>query len=262
MGESPEREFFQTTSHTPALPFPFLSSHPLSTRLLPAFSSGTPIPYAWVNLRRGVLPDDVTHTCTAGAGTLLLEFSALSNLSGIPIFQCSVTEGPAGSHTHVLGDLSLLRCGHCWRRPKPDDVTHTCNAGAGTLLLEFSVLSNLSGIPIFQGHKPHVHCWCRHAAAGVHCAVEPVRHSHRPVETCQLNRYNYLEARTGKARTGEACTGEARTGEACTGEARTGEACTGEARTGEACTGEARTGEARTGEARTGETRTGKTCSG
>ncbi|CAI5526972.1 unnamed protein product, partial [Closterium sp. Naga37s-1] len=59
----------------------------LGFRLLPAFSSGTPIPYAWVNLRRGVLPDDVTHTCTAGAGTLLLEFSALSNLSGIPIFQ-------------------------------------------------------------------------------------------------------------------------------------------------------------------------------
>ncbi|CAI5521117.1 unnamed protein product [Closterium sp. Naga37s-1] len=59
----------------------------LGFRLLPAFSSGTPIPYAWVNLRRGVLPDDVTHTCTAGAGTLLLEFTALSNLSGIPIFQ-------------------------------------------------------------------------------------------------------------------------------------------------------------------------------
>ncbi|CAI5961690.1 unnamed protein product [Closterium sp. NIES-65] len=85
----------------------------LGFRLLPAFSSGTPIPYAWVNLRRGVLPDDVTHTCTAGAGTLLLEFSALSNISGIPIFQ---------SHT----------------------------AGAGTLLLEFSALSNLSGIPIFH----------------------------------------------------------------------------------------------------------------
>ncbi|GJP31321.1 hypothetical protein CLOM_g11871 [Closterium sp. NIES-68] len=59
----------------------------LGFRLLPAFSSGTPIPYAWVNLRRGVLPDEVTHTCTAGAGTLLLEFSVLSNLSGIPIFQ-------------------------------------------------------------------------------------------------------------------------------------------------------------------------------
>ncbi|CAI5970878.1 unnamed protein product [Closterium sp. NIES-64] len=108
----------------------------LGFRLLPAFSSGTPIPYAWVNLRRGVLPDDVTHTCTAGAGTLLLEFSALSNISGIPIFQVR-------SHTpHMKTELNA--------RENWIPVSQSHTAGAGTLLLEFSALSNLSGIPIFH----------------------------------------------------------------------------------------------------------------
>ncbi|CAI5988840.1 unnamed protein product, partial [Closterium sp. NIES-64] len=108
----------------------------LGFRLLPAFSSGTPIPYAWVNLRRGVLPDDVTHTCTAGAGTLLLEFSALSNISGIPIFQVR-------SHTpHMKTELNA--------RENWIPVSQSHTAGAGSVLLEFSALSNLSGIPIFH----------------------------------------------------------------------------------------------------------------
>ena len=61
----------------------------LATRLLPAFDqSKTGIPFPRVNLRSGV-PKDCegsewcsAHTCTAGAGSLLLEFGILSRLTG------------------------------------------------------------------------------------------------------------------------------------------------------------------------------------
>lgn len=53
----------------------------LAKRLLPAFSkSKSDVPLAWVNLRHGVPRREVRHTCTAGAGTLLLEFTALQRL--------------------------------------------------------------------------------------------------------------------------------------------------------------------------------------
>jgi mannosidase alpha-like ER degradation enhancer 1 len=50
----------------------------LGYRLLPAFKTNTGLPYAWINLKHGVLKDEVLDSCTAGAGTLLLEFGALS----------------------------------------------------------------------------------------------------------------------------------------------------------------------------------------
>jgi mannosidase alpha-like ER degradation enhancer 1 len=62
----------------------------LGRRLLPAFDNptarrpgpGQGLPYAWVHLQRGLLPGEVTETCTAVAGTLLLEFGLLSHLTG------------------------------------------------------------------------------------------------------------------------------------------------------------------------------------
>jgi hypothetical protein len=43
-------------------------AHDLGRRLLPAFTaSNTAIPYAWVNLRHGVVPGETRETCTAGA---------------------------------------------------------------------------------------------------------------------------------------------------------------------------------------------------
>ena len=58
----------------------------LGHRLLPAFDTASKIPLAWVNLRTGVPPNEVRHTCTAGAGTLLLEFTLLSRLTVLPLF--------------------------------------------------------------------------------------------------------------------------------------------------------------------------------
>lgn len=57
----------------------------LGLRLLPAFLTKTGIPYSRVNLRNGTISTEA-RTCLAGAGTLALEFSTLSNLTGYPIF--------------------------------------------------------------------------------------------------------------------------------------------------------------------------------
>ena len=62
-------------------------AHDLGRRLLPAFQTPTGIPIARINLRRGVLPGESSETCSAGAGSLLLEFAALSRLTGEPVFE-------------------------------------------------------------------------------------------------------------------------------------------------------------------------------
>ncbi|KAL8690852.1 MAG: hypothetical protein Q9218_003802 [Villophora microphyllina] len=81
----------------------------LGNRLLPAFHTDTGIPYPRVNLRHGIpfysesplhrdaengmchkIPQrsqEVTETCSAGAGSLLLEFTTLSRLTGDPQFE-------------------------------------------------------------------------------------------------------------------------------------------------------------------------------
>uniref|UniRef100_A0A2M3YZG3 alpha-1,2-Mannosidase n=1 Tax=Anopheles braziliensis TaxID=58242 RepID=A0A2M3YZG3_9DIPT len=62
----------------------------LGYRLLPAFNTSTGIPHARVNLKHGMKVEALRHsreTCTACAGTILLEFAALSRLSGEPIFE-------------------------------------------------------------------------------------------------------------------------------------------------------------------------------
>eukprot|EP00912_Choanoflagellata_sp_UC4_P000085 UC4_evm3s59 len=66
----------------------------LGDRLLPAFTeTATGIPHPRVNLRHGLVsrraglpPTAYNQTCTAGAGTLLLEFGLLSSLTGDPIY--------------------------------------------------------------------------------------------------------------------------------------------------------------------------------
>ncbi|RKF56028.1 ER degradation-enhancing alpha-mannosidase-like protein 1 [Golovinomyces cichoracearum] len=70
----------------------------LGERLLPAFYTSTGIPYPRVNLRHGIPfylnsplhkfpkkvldgPEEITETCSAGAGSLVLEFTVLSRLT-------------------------------------------------------------------------------------------------------------------------------------------------------------------------------------
>lgn len=54
----------------------------LGDRLLPAFSTPTGLPYGSINLMHGVASNESVETCTAGVGTFLLEFGALSRLTG------------------------------------------------------------------------------------------------------------------------------------------------------------------------------------
>ncbi|KAI6951422.1 glycoside hydrolase family 47 protein [Hortaea werneckii] len=75
-------------------------AHDLASRLLPAFNTATGLPYPRVNLRHGIPfyqdaeagvcrldgtstdPREITENCAAGAGSLVLEFTTLSRLTG------------------------------------------------------------------------------------------------------------------------------------------------------------------------------------
>uniref|UniRef100_A0A224X743 alpha-1,2-Mannosidase n=1 Tax=Panstrongylus lignarius TaxID=156445 RepID=A0A224X743_9HEMI len=62
----------------------------LGYRLLPAFNTTTGIPHARVNLKNGMKSPSLwssRETCTACAGTMILEMAALSRLTGDPIFE-------------------------------------------------------------------------------------------------------------------------------------------------------------------------------
>ena len=54
----------------------------VAERLLPAFDTPTGLPYGTVNLRHGVPPAESKLTSLAGAGSHLIEFTALSRLTG------------------------------------------------------------------------------------------------------------------------------------------------------------------------------------
>lgn len=50
----------------------------LGDRMMKAFTSDSPLPYAWINLKHGLEPGETREQCTAGIGTLILEFGLLS----------------------------------------------------------------------------------------------------------------------------------------------------------------------------------------
>jgi len=75
-------------------------AHDLGDRLLPAFDkTETGIPLPRVNLKTGVPEDGRTTTCTAGGGSLLLEFCLLSRLVGDPIYEIYARRAARGLFT-------------------------------------------------------------------------------------------------------------------------------------------------------------------
>lgn len=107
----------------------------LANRLLPAFHTPTGLPYPRVNLRHGVpfyansplnsdpehgqcakdkdptdKPPEVTETCTAGAGSLVLEFSTLSRLTGDPTYE-RVAKAAFWAVWHRRSSIGLLGAG-------------------------------------------------------------------------------------------------------------------------------------------------------
>lgn len=80
----------------------------LADRLMPAFqNTKTGIPFPRVNLKRGVPPTETTETCTAGAGSLILEFGILSRLTGDLSYE-QVAKRALKSVWHRRSNLNLL----------------------------------------------------------------------------------------------------------------------------------------------------------
>ncbi|KAL3575274.1 hypothetical protein D5086_023375 [Populus alba] len=59
----------------------------LGQRFLPAFDTPTGLPYAWINLKYGLMKNETTETSTSGCGSLILEMGALSRLTGDPKYE-------------------------------------------------------------------------------------------------------------------------------------------------------------------------------
>lgn len=61
----------------------------LGQRFLRAFDTPTGLPYAWINLKHGVMENETTETSTSGCGSLILEMGALSRLTGNPEYEAA-----------------------------------------------------------------------------------------------------------------------------------------------------------------------------
>ncbi|EQC34256.1 hypothetical protein SDRG_08458 [Saprolegnia diclina VS20] len=112
-------------------------------RLLPAFDTPTGIPRHRINLKYGVPRGTTAETCPAAAGSLLLEMSLLSRLSGISTFEKCAKNAvlelwERRSELHLLGSTINVETGS-WVH------THT-GIGAGLdsfyeYLMKYYVLS-------------------------------------------------------------------------------------------------------------------------
>lgn len=78
----------------------------LADRLLPAFDTPTGLPLPWVNLRHGRIPHESRETCTACAGSLLLEFGSLSRMTGEPKYEAAA----ARAMERLFGAGGRFRC--------------------------------------------------------------------------------------------------------------------------------------------------------
>lgn len=107
-------------------------AYDLGQRLLPAFWTPTGIPYPRVNLRDGIPfyvnsprgsqptagqcsseqqgPQEITETCSAGAGSLVLEFTVLSRLTGDSRFE-DLAKRAFWAIWHRRSDIDLIGAG-------------------------------------------------------------------------------------------------------------------------------------------------------
>lgn len=80
----------------------------LANRLLPAFDTRTGLPLSWVNLRHGVVANDTRITCTACAGTLTLEFAALSAATGNATYRRAAKKAAAAIASRASPSTGLV----------------------------------------------------------------------------------------------------------------------------------------------------------
>ena len=88
----------------------------LGERLLLAFHTPTGIPYGTVNLRHGVPKGETPVASLAGAGSLALEFTMLSHLSGLPEYGIAAQQAALALHSRrtplgLLGKHVNVRSG-------------------------------------------------------------------------------------------------------------------------------------------------------
>ncbi|CAM9743998.1 unnamed protein product [Ectocarpus sp. 4 AP-2014] len=104
-------------------------AHDLGRRLLPAFDTPLGIPVHRVNLRKGVPRGETRDTCSAAAGTFLVEFGALSRLTGDPSFEAAARRA-VGALWERRSPLGLVGGGVKGSTGKWD--SRTASIGAGT----------------------------------------------------------------------------------------------------------------------------------
>ncbi|KAJ9111659.1 hypothetical protein QFC19_001017 [Naganishia cerealis] len=93
----------------------------LADRLMPAFQTPIGLPWARVNLKNGIEPNEDPGTCSAAAGSLLLEFTLLSRLSGDPKFEAVARRAfmavwDRRSSLNLIGNSINVMTGH-WYPP-------------------------------------------------------------------------------------------------------------------------------------------------
>lgn len=78
-----------------------------------AFDTPTGMPFGTVNLKNGVPSGETPVTCTAGVGTFVVEFGALSRLTGDPIFESTANRAMEAlwkykSNIGLVGILAII----------------------------------------------------------------------------------------------------------------------------------------------------------
>ena len=66
------------------------------------------MPYGTVNLRYGVPKGETPITCTAGVGTFIVEFGALTRLIGDPVFEETALKAMKALW-HARSSIGLVR---------------------------------------------------------------------------------------------------------------------------------------------------------
>lgn len=95
----------------------------LGHRMLPAFThSATGMPYSRINLSTGLDKAQTHETCSAAAGSLMLEFATLSRLTGEPVFEQAARKAMHAvwnrrSSLGLLGNSINMQSGH-WLFPQ------------------------------------------------------------------------------------------------------------------------------------------------
>lgn len=134
----------------------------VGNRLLPAFDSQSSLPHRRINLKNGMKSNDLLNlkeTCTACAGSMILEFAALSRLSGNPEFEkkadlaMDVIWEARNPNTNLVGSVINVETG--------DWVKKEASIGGGT----DSYYEYVAKAYLLLGDTKYLDRWNKHYSA-------------------------------------------------------------------------------------------------